>query len=143
MLELATHFQRGLHSGLDLLMDPDLQVYDSLLTLSLRANNIFLPHRTEFLHSGSNIDSTLTFTDTLGIAGDSSYIPGPKAQCSSFLIYVSPLDRACNSARVKANDRYTYYFIHYFYHTFFLFLVSHSYYPAPEIIGRDYKRFYQ
>ena len=54
----ATHFQRGLHSGLDLLMDPDLQAYDSLLTLSLRANNIFLPHRTEFLHSGSNIDST-------------------------------------------------------------------------------------
>ena len=84
MLELATHFQRGLHSGLDLLMDPDLHVYDSLLTLSLRANNIFLPHRTEFLHSGSNIDSTLTFTDTLGIAGDSSYIPGPKAQCYNY-----------------------------------------------------------
>ena len=84
MLELATHFQRGLHSGLDLLMDPDLQVYDSLLTLSLRANDIFLPHRTEFLHSGSNIDSTLTFTDTLGIAGDSSYIPGPKAQCYNY-----------------------------------------------------------
>lgn len=84
MLELATHFQRGLHSGLDILLEPNLQVYDSLLTLSLRANHIFLPHRTEFLHTGSNIDSTLTFTDTLGIAGDSSYIPGPKAQCYNY-----------------------------------------------------------
>lgn len=84
MLELATHFQRGLHSGLDLLMDPDLQIYDSLLTLSLKANNIFLPHRTEYLHTGSNLDSTLIYTDTLGIAGDSGYIPGPKAKCYNY-----------------------------------------------------------
>lgn len=84
MLELATYFQRGIHSGLDILLEPDLQVYDSLLTLSLRANNIFLPHRTEFLYFGSTLDSTLIFTDTLGIAGDSNYIPGPNARCYSY-----------------------------------------------------------
>ena len=45
MLELATYFQRGLHSGLDVIMDPDFQSYDSLLTLSLQERGISLPYR--------------------------------------------------------------------------------------------------
>lgn len=45
MLELATYFQRGLHSGLDVISDPDVHVYDSLLTLQLKERGITLPHR--------------------------------------------------------------------------------------------------
>lgn len=84
MIELATYFQRGLHSGMDVLLQPDLQIYDSLLTESLRARNIYLPHRIFYLHTGATIDSTHTFTDTLGIAGDSTYIPTPDARRYQF-----------------------------------------------------------
>ena len=44
MLELATYFQRGLHSGLDIITEPDIMVYDSLLTLQLKEKGISLPH---------------------------------------------------------------------------------------------------
>ncbi|WP_455586493.1 sensor histidine kinase [Bacteroides sp.] len=84
MLELAAYFQRGLHSGLDILLEPDLQAYDSLLTLSLQSKGILLPHRMEYLHHGSSVDSVLTYTDTLGVAGDSSYIPSPKARSYNY-----------------------------------------------------------
>ena len=67
MLELATYFQRGLHSGLDVIMDPDFQSYDSLLTLSLQERGISLPYRIEYLHFSNTPDSSLLFTDTLGI----------------------------------------------------------------------------
>lgn len=53
MLELATYFQRGLHSGLDIISDPDVLLYDSLLTSFLHDRNINLPHRLLHLHKGS------------------------------------------------------------------------------------------
>lgn len=79
MLELATYFQRGLHSGLDVIMDPDFQSYDSLLTLCLQERGISLPYRIEYLHFGNTPDSSLLFTDTLGMGGTLNYIPGPDA----------------------------------------------------------------
>ncbi|MHC8414372.1 sensor histidine kinase [Bacteroides hominis] len=79
MLELATYFQRGLHSGLDIIMDPDFQSYDSLLTLSLQERGITLPYRIEYLRFSHTLDSTQFFTDTLGVAGTADYIPGPDA----------------------------------------------------------------
>ena len=79
MLELATYFQRGLHSGLDVIMDPDFQSYDSLLTLSLQERGISLPYRIEYLHFSNTPDSSLLFTDTLGMGGTLNYIPGPDA----------------------------------------------------------------
>ena len=79
MLELATYFQRGLHSGLDVIMDPDFQSYDSLLTLCLQERGISLPYRIEYLHFGNTPDSSLLFTDTLGMGGTVNYIPGPDA----------------------------------------------------------------
>ena len=51
MLELATYFQRGLHSGLDVISDPDVHVYDSLLTLQLKEWGITLPHRLEHIYT--------------------------------------------------------------------------------------------
>lgn len=77
--ELVASIQQGIHSGVDSYIDINLQRYDSLLTNSLKEHNLFLPHHTLLIYSGNNMDSTMTYVDTLGIAGDSSYIPSPKA----------------------------------------------------------------
>lgn len=79
MLELATYFQRGLHSGLDIITEPDIMVYDSLLTLQLEEKGISLPHHLIHIHKGSNPDSTYTYIDTLAVTGSAGYIPSPKA----------------------------------------------------------------
>ena len=50
MLELATYLQRGLHSGLDVISDPDALVYDSLLTFQLKDRGITLPHHLSLIH---------------------------------------------------------------------------------------------
>ena len=68
-----------MHSGVDTYIDINLQKYDSLLTDVLKAHNIDVPHRTLYIYSGATQDSSQTFIDTLGIAGDSTYIPSPKA----------------------------------------------------------------
>ena len=77
MMELATYFQRGLHSGLDLLIEPNLQCYDSLLSASLKEKGISLPYRLEYLYFGQNADSSHSYIDTLGVY---DYSPGPEAQ---------------------------------------------------------------
>lgn len=76
ILELATYFQRGLHSGLDIILDPNVAVYDSLLTLQLQERGIVLPHRLEHLYT----NETHQFVDTLAVTGTTGYIPGPKAK---------------------------------------------------------------
>ena len=76
MLELATYFQRGLHAGLDIISNPDIHVYDSLLTLQLKEQGITLPHRLEHLYTSD----THGFTDTLAVAGTEGYLPGAKAK---------------------------------------------------------------
>ena len=58
MLELATYFQRGLHSGLDIISDPD---------------------RLEHIYT-SDKDAPYTFVDTLAVAGTAGYTPGPDAK---------------------------------------------------------------
>ena len=79
MLELATYFQRGLHSGLDILSDPDVALYDSLLTSFLHSRDINLPHKLLHLHKGSKWDSTILYIDTLFTISTPGYIPTPKA----------------------------------------------------------------
>lgn len=79
MLELATYFQRGLHSGLDIISDPNVPVYDSLLALNLKERGITLPHRLEHLYISDN-DSLPTYIDTLAVTGTPGYIPGPEAR---------------------------------------------------------------
>lgn len=79
MLELATYFQRGLHSGLDIISDPDVMLYDSLLTSFLHDRNINLPHRLLHLHKGSKWDSTILYIDTLVNIGTPGYVPTSKA----------------------------------------------------------------
>ena len=79
MKELILSVQQGMHSGVDTYIDINLHKYDSLLTDVLKAHNIDVPHRTLYIYSGATQDSSQTFIDTLGIAGDSTYIPSPKA----------------------------------------------------------------
>ena len=79
MKPLNLSVQQGMHSGVDTYIDINLQKYDSLLTDVLKAHNIDVPHRTLYIYSGATQDSSQTFIDTLGIAGDSTYIPSPKA----------------------------------------------------------------
>ena len=74
MDELAIYLQKGLHSGLDSFSDPDIQVFDSLLTLRLQREGVTLPHRLEYLYLGEQ------FTDTLAVAGTPGYLPSPEAR---------------------------------------------------------------
>lgn len=79
MMELATYFQRGLHAGLDIITEPNVTLYDSLLTDMLQQRGIDLAHRLEYLHVGGNPNSNYTFTDTLAVFTTPGYIPSPKA----------------------------------------------------------------
>lgn len=80
MVELATFIQRGMHSGLDIFIEPDIAVYDSLLNTYLQERGLKLPYRLERLHSGADPDSTLVYTDTLAIVGTPGYMPSEKAK---------------------------------------------------------------
>lgn len=79
MKELVLSFQQGIHSGVDTYIDINLQRYDSLLTNTLEQQNLAVAHHTLLIRTGRNVDSTLIYTDTLGIAGDSTYLPTPEA----------------------------------------------------------------
>lgn len=80
MLELATYFQRGLHSGLDIVTDPNIAVYDSLLNRRLLDKDISLPYLLEYVYISSMPDSSHTYIDTIATAGTPGYIPTPKAK---------------------------------------------------------------
>lgn len=43
MVELATFIQRGMHSGLDIFIEPDIAVYDSLLNTYLQERGLNFP----------------------------------------------------------------------------------------------------
>lgn len=65
--------------GLDIISEPDVALYDSLLTSLLGERGIRLPHRLMYLHEGRQGDSVTLFTDTLASIGTPGYAPGPKA----------------------------------------------------------------
>lgn len=77
--ELLLSIQQGIHAGVDAYIDVNLQRYDSLLTNVLKEHNIQIPHHTLLIYTGRNVDSTTLYMDTIGMAGDSSYIPSPQA----------------------------------------------------------------
>lgn len=80
MMELATYLQRGLHSGLDALCDPDVEVFDSLLTHNLYEAGIDRPHRLEYLHRGQMSDSTQVWNDTVQTCTTAGYQPTARAR---------------------------------------------------------------
>ena len=64
---------------MDVLSDPDFAVFDSLLETELRRIGIRAPYRLMYLHRGSTVDSSYTFTDTLNVKTTGGYLPSPKA----------------------------------------------------------------
>lgn len=79
MQKLTNYFQRGLHSGLDGISEPDLTVYDSLLISLLREHGLDVPYRLEYLYTGGGRDSIKAFTDTIATCGTEKYVPTSKA----------------------------------------------------------------
>lgn len=77
--ELLLSVQQGIHAGVDTYIDVNLQRYDSLLTAVLKEHAIQIPHHTLLIYTGKQPDSSIIYTDTLGIAGDSMYIPTSQA----------------------------------------------------------------
>lgn len=79
--DLTMMMQQGIHSGLDIIKEPDVSVFDSLLTARLHENGIDTVHRLEQLHflkTTSGIDSTKA--DTLYIIGTDEYVPSKQAR---------------------------------------------------------------
>lgn len=77
--DLLLSVQQGIHAGVDTYIDINLQRYDSLLTAVLKEHAIQIPHHTLLIYTGKQPDSSIIYTDTLGIAGDSTYIPTSQA----------------------------------------------------------------
>lgn len=72
MESLTSYFQSGIHSGLDIYLGPNLQNFDSLLTVTLKEYGIQVRHQTEMI---SLRDSTVLAT----VRSDSTYVPSAKA----------------------------------------------------------------
>lgn len=77
--DLLLYFQRGIHSGVDTYADVDIQRYDSLLSITLAQHNILIPHHTLLINTGTDANAKTIYIDTLGTAGDSTYIPSSQA----------------------------------------------------------------
>lgn len=81
---LATFFQRGLHSGLDVLSDPDIVRYDSLLQAQLRTDGLPTTYRLDILHAREAADSTRHFTDTIATRISPGYVQGPHTRTYTY-----------------------------------------------------------
>lgn len=79
--DLTQMMQQGIHNGIDLLSEPDVTVFDSLLTLRLQEHHIDTAHRLEQLLFHVNaVDETDTLgIDTLNMITTPHYQPTPKA----------------------------------------------------------------
>ena len=76
---MAAYIQRGIHSGLDIFIEPSFATYDSLLNDRLREMNIPIRYRLQYLYSGYDIQDRWMYTDTLATGGTPGYTPGPDA----------------------------------------------------------------
>ena len=79
--DLTQMMQQGIHNGIDLLSEPDVAVFDSLLTLRLQEHHIDTSHRLEQFHFHVNaVDETDTLgIDTLNMITTPHYQPTEKA----------------------------------------------------------------
>ena len=76
---MAAYIQRGMHSGLDIFIEPSFATYDSLLNVHLREMDIDIRYRLQYLYSGYDSYDRWLYTDTLATGGTPGYIPGPDA----------------------------------------------------------------
>lgn len=73
--ELAAYFQRGIHAGMDLLLAPNVQAYDSLLAQRLHEMGVDYPYRLDLIRRYPHTDSTMSAVDTIGVGGTMGYVP--------------------------------------------------------------------
>lgn len=81
LADLTLMMQQGIHSGIDIMVDPDINVLDSLLTAYISNNLTDARHRLEQLHfpmTRNGIDSTRA--DTINVLSTRGYTPSSKAQ---------------------------------------------------------------
>ena len=78
--DLANYFQRGLHTGLDILHAPDFAVYDSLLRDELQRLELSIPYRLMYVHREAKTNSDYTHVDTLGLRSTAGYIPSARSK---------------------------------------------------------------
>ncbi len=99
--KLTEYFQQAMHSGIDLLREPDFRIYDSLLTEELYSRGIYLPTRLAYVSRTVLHDSIHALYDTLAIGITEGYIPSKKAKCyehtldmhsnRSYLLWMEPI----------------------------------------------------
>ncbi|MDD6750043.1 MAG: HAMP domain-containing sensor histidine kinase [bacterium] len=76
--DLVRMMQQGIHSGIDMLSEPDIRVFDSLLTARLTDRHIDSRHRLEQLHVVPQaMDSART--DTLATVNTPDYLPSDES----------------------------------------------------------------
>lgn len=81
MQELALYMQRGLHSGLDAMSEPDVKYVDRLLTRRLAELGIKGQHRLYYLHKYKTAGSKGMLTDTVAAEG---HLPGGRTERYSY-----------------------------------------------------------
>lgn len=100
--DLNRYLQQAMHSGVDVLREPDFATFDSLLTEELYNRGIYLPTRIVYVQRGENHDSTYIYCDTLAVGTTEGYIPSAKARCyeyaidlhanQSYLLWMEPIE---------------------------------------------------
>lgn len=98
--KLSEYLQQAMHSGIDVLREPDFRIYDSLLTEELYSRGIYLPTRLAYVRRILH-DSIHTLYDTLAIGITEGYVPSKKAKCykhtldmhsnRSYLMWMEPI----------------------------------------------------
>lgn len=76
--DLLLLMQRGIHSGIDMLRNPDINVYDSLLTARLNERQIASRHRLELLEVRPD-NGGKSSVDTIRVISTPDYTPSPDA----------------------------------------------------------------
>jgi len=80
LTDLTLMMQQGIHSGIDIMTEPDIRVLDSLLTAHISSSLTDARHRLEQLHfrqTRNGIDSTKA--DTINIISTNGYTPSKRA----------------------------------------------------------------
>ena len=90
--DMAIYLQRGMHSGLDIFIEPSFTTYDSLLNARLREMDIPIRYRLQYLYSGYDAQDRWLYTDTLATGGTPGYIPGPDAVSYQYVFSSSEHD---------------------------------------------------
>lgn len=80
LTDLTLMMQQGIHSGIDIMTEPDIRVLDSLLTAHISSSLTDARHRLEQLHfrqTRNGIDSTKA--DTINVISTNGYTPSKRA----------------------------------------------------------------